>query len=418
MVTGIATTANDFKAAGAGPPCEPCALGKAQRAPFKASGDSAASSKLELLHTDVCGPLPVTSLGGSKYFVTILDDYTKSSTVHTLAHKSETAAAVKATITQLETQGGTRVRRLRCDNGSEYINQELKAFCASKGIMLETTVRYSPEQNGAAERLNRTLLDKVRPMLEDAHLPKSLWAEALATANYLRNRSPVSGRDKTPIELLTGTKPDVSHLRIFGISCYALIPKQLRNKLAPTSEPGRLIGYPPGTKGYKILLDSGRIVISRDVTFNEGPGNLEHNPSTLLPPRRDSVAVSDDEEGAETVGAADDSGAEEEQEQAPPPPPLADGPRRNPVRAAAQRPASVWQLDGYRATAAQAHLAVITEPTTLEEALASEQAPFWRQAMDEEYASLLDNLDNLGNTCFLCFRPVPVPFRRGVYVAS
>ena len=348
MVTGIATTANDFKAAGAGPPCEPCALGKAQRAPFKASGDSAASSKLELLHTDVCGPLPVTSLGGSKYFVTILDDYTKSSTVHTLAHKSETAAAVKATITQLETQGGTRVRRLRCDNGSEYINQELKAFCASKGIMLETTVRYSPEQNGAAERLNRTLLDKVRPMLEDAHLPKSLWAEALATANYLRNRSPVSGRDKTPIELLTGTKPDVSHLRIFGTSCYALIPKQLRNKLAPTSEPGRLIGYPPGTKGYKILLDSGRIVISRDVTFNEGPGNLEHSPSTLLPPRRDSVAVSDDEEGAETVGAADDSGAEEEQEQAPPPPPLADGPRRNPVRAAAQRPASVWQLDGYR----------------------------------------------------------------------
>ena len=151
------------------------------------------------------------------------------------------------------------MRRLRCDNGSEYINQELKALCASKGIMLETTVRYSPEQNGAAERLNRTLLDKVRPMLEDAHLPKSLWAEALATANYLRNRSPVNGRDKTPIELLTGTKPDVSHLRIFGTSCYALIPKQLRNKLAPTSEPGRLIGYPPGTKGYKILLDSGRI---------------------------------------------------------------------------------------------------------------------------------------------------------------
>ena len=91
------------------------------------------------------------------------------------------------------------------------------------------------------------------------------------------------------------------------------------------------------------------------------------------------------------MGAADDSGAEEEQEQAPPPPPRADGPRRNPVRAAAQRPASVWQLDGYRATTAQAHLAVITEPTTLEEALASEQAPFWRQAMDEEYASLLDN---------------------------
>ena len=390
MVTGIATTANDFKAAGAGPPCEPCALGKAQRAPFKASGDSASSSKLELLHTDVCGPLPVTSLGGSKYFVTILDDYTKSSTVHTLAHKSETAAAVKATITQLETQGGTRVRRLRCDNGSEYINQELKAFCASKGIMLETTVRYSPEQNGAAERLNRTLLDKVRPMLEDAHLPKSLWAEALATANYLRNRSPVSGCDKTPIELLTGIKPDVSHLRIFGTSCYAHIPKQLRNKLAPTSEPGRLIGYPPGTKGYKILLDSASSSAATSpstkdlATWSTIPAPCCPHGATPSPSATTRRAPRPWERRTTAVRRRSRSKHRRRRRWQ-----MAHGATLSERQRNARHLCGSWTAAA--PPTAQAHLAVITEPTTLEEALASEQAPFWRQAMDEEYASLLDN---------------------------
>ena len=114
----------------------------------------------------------------------------------------------------------------------------------------------------AAERLNRTLMGKVRPMLTDSGLPKTLWAEAVAAASYVRNRSPVSKRDKTPWELFFGQKPDVSHLRTFGARVYALTPKELRGKLDPTSEAGRFIGYPANTKGYKVLLDNGRIVIS------------------------------------------------------------------------------------------------------------------------------------------------------------
>jgi hypothetical protein len=86
-------------------------------------------------------------------------------------------------------------------------------------------------------------------MLATTAMPKYLWAEALATANYVRNRSPVSDRSKTPYELLFGTKPNVAHLRTFGARAYAVTPKQLRTKLDRTSEPGRFIGYPPCTKG-------------------------------------------------------------------------------------------------------------------------------------------------------------------------
>lgn len=207
----------------------------------------------QTLPPHLCGPLSVPSIGGNNYFLTMLDDYSKLSVVVPLPRKSDTADAAKSAITMLENQIERRTKRLRCDNGSEFINRTLQDFCASKGIQIETSVRYTPEQNGAAERLNRTLLDKVRPMLAAANLPKSLWAETLATANYLRNRSPVSDRDKTPWELFYGTKPSVAHLRTFGARCYVLTPKPLRDKLEPT------VG------GYTGWMESARVA-GRDGT--------------------------------------------------------------------------------------------------------------------------------------------------------
>jgi hypothetical protein len=192
------------------------------------------------------------------------------------------------------------------------LNNDLDTFYKSKGIQSETTVAYTPQQNGKAERLNRTLLDKARPMLAEYNLPKHLWAEAILTANYLRNRSPTSAQDVTPYEMLHGTKPDLSHLRIFGARAYAHIPTALRSKLDAVSEPGRFIGYPTNTKGYKILLDNGSIVISRDVTFNEASSNL---PKPILP-ETISLIDNDDTGDTESVGAP----AEPED---PPSPPIA-----------------------------------------------------------------------------------------------
>lgn len=404
MVTGMDVSAEQIEAAAEDGMCEPCALGKQHRAPFKQSMNKTIRP-LALVHTDVCGPLALPSIGGSSYFLTVLDDYSKLSAVQPIQRKSDAAEALIDLLTLLENQSGHKAQRLRCDNGSEYINSRLKDYCRTRGIKLETTVRYTPEQNGAAERLNRTLMEKVRPMLTAANLPKNLWAETLMTANYVRNRSPVAGKTKTPYELFFGIKPDVSHLRTFGVRCYALTPKPLRHKLENTSEPGRFIGYPAATKGYKILLDNGQIIISRDVQFMESGHRMKKSTSAS-----GSGSPDDDEGIMEPVGAEPDRPSAGGGQ---PPPPSGGASssrqppaRKQPKRAATDVPAAVWSSEGYaitgrkREVAGTAHSAIISEPATLDEALASEQAALWRQAADEEMASLLAN-----NTWEL--KPVP-----------
>ena len=209
MSTGINLTSADIKTTSADS-CDACILGKQHRLPFNAS-TTITSKPLELLHTDLCGPMPVPSHGGNLYFITLLDDHTGYSLISPLRRKSDAAAFLKTAITMLERQTGYTVKRIRSDNGGEFINTELDTFYQSKGIKSETSVPYTPQQNGKAERLNRTLLDKARPMLADANLPKFLWAEAIVTANYLRNRSPISSQDTTSYELFHGTKPDRGH---------------------------------------------------------------------------------------------------------------------------------------------------------------------------------------------------------------
>ncbi|KAK9806822.1 hypothetical protein WJX72_003845 [[Myrmecia] bisecta] len=199
MIKGISVTPAEFKEAAA-VPCEPCIKAKQHKLPHPPS-NSDTRAPLELLHMDVCGPIQVPSLGGSVYLATFLDDYSKLSIVRPLHSKAEVAAEVMAVIELLENQLGSKVLVARTDNGTEYVNKALSEYFARKGILHQTTVRYTPEQNGAAERLNRTLMEKVRAMLEDSGLPKELWAEAAVTASYIRNRSPVAGRAHTPWEL-------------------------------------------------------------------------------------------------------------------------------------------------------------------------------------------------------------------------
>ncbi|PSC67053.1 Retrovirus-related Pol poly from transposon TNT 1-94, partial [Micractinium conductrix] len=242
MVTGIRVTAAEFKTAGANALCEPCTLGKQHRLPFNTS-TSATKAPLELLHTDLCGPLPVASAGGSLYFNTILDDFTGMSFVIPLRHKSDAADSIIHTVTMLQRQAGLPVKR--------------------------------------AERLNRTLWEKARPMLSDAGLPKHLWADAIVTANYLRNRSPLVAETRPPLSC--STAPSLtSPTCIFGATVFAHTPSALRTKLDPVSQPGRLIGYAANRKGYKILLNSGAIITSRDLAMDDEMASLIANDTWTL----------------------------------------------------------------------------------------------------------------------------------------
>ena len=173
MAEGIATTAQSFKAQQEHKPfCEACTLAKHRRLPFPKS-DSKSSRQLELVHMDVCGPMQVTSEGGAAYMATFTDDYSRLSEVQMLKQKSGVAAAVRATIRSWEIQVGMRVKTVRTERGTEYVNTELTNYFVDKGITHHTTAPYTPEQNGVAERLNRTLMERVKAMLFDAKLEES-----------------------------------------------------------------------------------------------------------------------------------------------------------------------------------------------------------------------------------------------------
>ena len=203
--------------------CEGCVEGKMHRRPFKPVGEIPSAEKLQLVHSDVCGPMHTESFGGQKYFVTFIDDFSRCCAVYFMKQKSEVLEKFKEFEAITTNESGQRVIKLRTDNGGEYVSQEFETYLKTKGIKHELTVPHSPQQNGVAERMNRTLTESARAMIAHANLPNDYWAEAIATAAYVKNRAPTTAFeiDTTPYERWYGKKPDVTHLKVFGCIAYA-----------------------------------------------------------------------------------------------------------------------------------------------------------------------------------------------------
>ena len=143
--------------------------------------------RLEMVHTDIWGPSPVSSLGGSRFYVTFIDDFSKKVWFYFLKHKLDVVATFKKWKAEVKNQTGLKVKYLRSDNGEEYDKSEFKAFCAVEGIRLMRTDPGKARQNGIAERMNRTLNEHARNMRIHCGLPKTFWADAVSTASYLIN---------------------------------------------------------------------------------------------------------------------------------------------------------------------------------------------------------------------------------------
>ena len=251
--------------------CEACIDGKATRLPFAKKAMFRATTQLQLVFSDVCGPLPVTSKEGARYFAMFTDDFLRKTLVYLLRMKDKVFDAFKLWKPLVENEVEHKIKVLRTDNGGEYVNHAFESFLAVHGIKHQKTNVYTPQDNGVAERMNRTLLNITRTLLKKAQFSKNIWGEAVLTAAYLRNAWPTkSCEGAVPCEVWSGRKPSVRHFRTYGCRAYATIPKQKRDKLDSRAKSGFLVGYADKCKGYRIWLPAeNRVIVSRDVRFQE-----------------------------------------------------------------------------------------------------------------------------------------------------
>ncbi|GJY82049.1 retrovirus-related pol polyprotein from transposon TNT 1-94 [Tanacetum coccineum] len=219
--------------------CSACALGKSSKKPHKPKSEDTNQEKLYLLHMDLCGPMRVASVNGKKYILVIVDDYSRFTWVKCLRSKDEAPAFIINFLKMIQVRLKETVRRIRTDNGTEFVNQTLREYYEKVGISHETSVARSPQQNGVVERRNRTLIEAARTMLIYAKAPLFLWAEAVATTCYTQNRSMICRRyGKTPYELLHDKPPDLSYLHVFGALCYPKNDSENLGKLQPNLAQG------------------------------------------------------------------------------------------------------------------------------------------------------------------------------------
>lgn len=157
--------------------------------------------------------------GGNRYILTLIDDYSRYTSVYFLKHKHEVFKNLCSYVEETENHFGRRIKAIRSDRGGEYIGDKNQEFLRKRGIVHQLTVSHTPQQNGVAERKNRTLTEMARCMLFDADLHNKYWAEAIRTANYLQNRLPTKAiaHNKTPFELWHGKLPIFDHIKLFFI---------------------------------------------------------------------------------------------------------------------------------------------------------------------------------------------------------
>jgi hypothetical protein len=235
--------------------CKHCVFGKQKRVSFSLS-THCTKGILDYIHSDLWGRAPHSSIGGCDYMITFIDDFSRKVWVYLLKHKNDALTAFKQWKALVENQSGRKIKKLRTDNGLEFCNNEFNSLCADHGIARHKTVPGTPKQNGVAERMNRTILERVRCMLSNAGLcdKHGLWAEAANAACYLINLSPNSVIDFKILEEVWTVKPvDYSNLRIFGCPAYAHVNN---GKLVPRAQNALLLAMVLVSKDivYYVLI--------------------------------------------------------------------------------------------------------------------------------------------------------------------
>lgn len=290
--------------------CDGCVYGKMTRLSF-GTRQHRGTKPGDQINADVCGPMSELSLGGRRYFVVFKDDFTKFRRVYFLKHKSEVASVLPKFLAEIKTAGHT-VKELLTDGGKEFNNAEVHQVTEAVGLHHRISMPYTPEQNGAAERENRILVEAARSMLYNKDLPKKLWAEAINTASHVLNRTgPTQVEGKTPYELWYNKPPCIDHLRIFGTECFVHIPSQKRKKLDKKAMKGYLVGYCGDKDGYRVWIpEKNDVISSRDVLFRLETVSSDFCKLPFLSGRHE------DHETSEAVETGNDSSSKDIQDEA------------------------------------------------------------------------------------------------------
>jgi len=367
--------------------CAGCARAKSHRQPF-GSASNRSSDILGRVHTDLCGPMQTQSISGARYLLTFIDDATRYVTVYSIANKSDTFNQFVDHLTLVENQSGKSLKILRSDGGGEYINSEMRNYLAEKGIRHETTVAETPQQNGVAERYNRTILESIRAIKLSANVPDELWAELAITAAYLRNRLPTRANynrgNISPYEAWHGNQPSIDHLRVIWADAYAHITKSKRRKLDSRSKKLKLIGYQDDKKAYRLWdQERDKVEISHDVIFDE---------SIILNSQSTLSNIADDEYVIKAIIGEREKDDEKEY--------LVkwlgyDDDTWEPITHVIDTEALIEWNDRSKQHALLINcisdISIDDDPATYQEALLRPDASLWRQAIESELKSLKDN---------------------------
>jgi hypothetical protein len=246
IVDGIVLTdaSKDFE-------CQPCILAKMTKTSVpKIRQGEQAKEFAEEIHTDLWGPASTATFGGRRYYISFTDDWSRWMTVCLLRQKSEAFRAYKDFTAWVLTQLDRHIKCLHADHGGEYLNEAFITFLDEKGTAWKLTVHDTPEQNGVAERLNRTLIEKVRAMMISCQLPRGLWGEALMHAIWLKNRTWTRALPSsvTPYELVMGDAPTLRDIPEWGSIIW--VHDTLSGKLGIRANKGCWVGYDLNSDGH------------------------------------------------------------------------------------------------------------------------------------------------------------------------
>lgn len=395
-------------------PCKICITEKQTRASFPKVRNDKCTDLLEIVHSDVCGPMRCPSNSGAKYFVTFIDEKSRWCEVYFLKQKSDVFEAFQKFKASAENYTGKKIKALQSDNGREYCNREFDSYLEKSGIKRRLTTPHTPQQNGTAERKNRTLIEMSRCMMKHAGSPPSFWAEAVSTACYIRNRCVTKATGEIPYKVWTNKKPTVVHMKIFGTKGYVLNKNPSKSKFESRSEECIFVGYSSESKAYRMWNPRKRdVVISRDVKFISEKG-FDNSYDEIYDFENDSVEFevqpnSQEAERVETGEIENNSDDEDNPEVYTETPTKGKRGRGRPKLqrlGLRGRPRKLFQtakdIENYEETQSDqfednieecefALLSNINDPTSLNEAMETQDSKDWQIAFEEEYLAQIRN---------------------------